>query len=426
MAESLVVRLNDTAPERASWIVVDSAGAIAGSGGAGELSEAAASSDQRRVVAIVPAADVLLTRTSLPVKNAAKMLQAVPFALEEQLAEDVERLHFAVGKRADDGRVPVAVARREQVEQWLNELTAAGLNPVAMLPDTALLPTNGSAGPTLVVDGANTYLRQPDESVAVIDSACFAAVAEAVGLGSGACEEDAGSEEQAQDRAAANEACLFISQADRESYPELVQTMERRFPGCEIRGLQSGAFPRLAVSATATPQINLLQGAFAPSRSHAKLLLPWRGVGILLAIFAALLIGGKAMQLVKLSAQDAALDEQIVAAYRQAYPDGRIVDPVAQMRNALAASSIGGAGGDTEFLEMMSATASAIKQTPNVELQNVRYGRNRLEIKLSAPDVATLDRVRTALEGAGIFSAKIEGAPPRGDVVDGRISVVKK
>ncbi len=419
MAENLIVRLHDAAPDEASWIVVDSAGAVAGSGGTGRLSEAAAGAEHRRVVAIVPASDVLLTRASVPVKNTARMLQAVPFALEDQLADDVDKLHFAVGKRADDGRVPVAVARREQIEQWLESFSEAGLNPAAMVPDTALLPKNGAAGPTLVVDGDHTYLRQPDDSVAVFETDSFEAVAEAVGLGEPPVSD---SEDDEAEPAAPLDASLFISQNDRERYPELVDAIERRFGHCQVHGLQSGAFPKLAASATAGNPINLLQGAFAPSHSHARLLKPWLGVGILLAVLAVVMLGGETARLFQLKATDQQLDEQIVTAYRQAFRDGRIVDPVAQIRNELSAMNSGGESGDTEFLEMIVSTAAAVRQVPAAQLQNVRYGRSQLELKITAPDVDTLDRVRAGLESAG-FTAKIEGAPPRGDVVEGRISV---
>jgi len=38
------------------------------------------------------------------VKAGAKLQQIVPYALEEQLAEDIDELHFAIGKRAGDVR----------------------------------------------------------------------------------------------------------------------------------------------------------------------------------------------------------------------------------------------------------------------------------------------------------------------------------
>src|SRR3546814_9274886 len=46
----------------------------------------------RRVVVLVPSADVRLATVEVPARQPAKVLQAAPFVLEEQLAEDVDTL----------------------------------------------------------------------------------------------------------------------------------------------------------------------------------------------------------------------------------------------------------------------------------------------------------------------------------------------
>ena len=49
-----------------------------------------------------PGADVLLAEPDVPVKAGARLQQLVPYALEEQLAENIDELHFALGKRSAD------------------------------------------------------------------------------------------------------------------------------------------------------------------------------------------------------------------------------------------------------------------------------------------------------------------------------------
>ena len=69
----------------------------------------------------MPGTDVLLAEPEVPVKAGAKLAQVVPYALEEQLAEDIENLHFAVGKRAQDSlTTPVAVVPRTLMENWIS------------------------------------------------------------------------------------------------------------------------------------------------------------------------------------------------------------------------------------------------------------------------------------------------------------------
>ena len=74
--------------------------------------QAALEARERTVIALVPAAEALTTTVNIPVRGAAKLLATLPFALEDQLAEDVEKLHFASESRRKDGQVPVAVVAR--------------------------------------------------------------------------------------------------------------------------------------------------------------------------------------------------------------------------------------------------------------------------------------------------------------------------
>src|SRR5690606_35238517 len=104
----LVVRIPGAGGEP-SWTAVDSNGAVAAlpadaPAGAG-LAAAAAG---RRVALLVPGTDVALFSVQLPPGNEARLQQLAPLALEEQVSEDLENLHFAVGARdGQSGQVPV-------------------------------------------------------------------------------------------------------------------------------------------------------------------------------------------------------------------------------------------------------------------------------------------------------------------------------
>ena len=55
----------------------------------------------------------------------AKLAAALPFALEEFLADDVDELHFAPGTRRSNGRVPVCVVNRQLMSDWLSRIDPA-------------------------------------------------------------------------------------------------------------------------------------------------------------------------------------------------------------------------------------------------------------------------------------------------------------
>src|SRR5689334_4643299 len=130
MADWLLLRLPRTPQQPASWLIVDPRGAPVGPPQSGPLSQAAARAAGRRICVLVPGTDVLLAEPEIPAKAGAKLHQLVPYAMEEQLADDIDDLHFAIGKRVEDSpRVRVAVIARPLMDSWLATLRSNGLEP---------------------------------------------------------------------------------------------------------------------------------------------------------------------------------------------------------------------------------------------------------------------------------------------------------
>ena len=73
-----------------------------------------------KVVALAPAAQILLAEPELPPGSGVKLARAVPFALEEQLTEDVDHVSFAIGRRRAGGSTPVAAVSRAVLQGWMS------------------------------------------------------------------------------------------------------------------------------------------------------------------------------------------------------------------------------------------------------------------------------------------------------------------
>ena len=142
MPQSLLLRLPPPGQDETEWLILDEAGAPTPSRQRGSLSLAAAVWRSGRVVVLAPAAQILLAEPALPPGGGPKLVRAVPFALEEQLTEDVDQLSFAIGHRRSNGATPVAVVSRSVLQGWIADLSAAGLEPQAIYPDISLMPEN--------------------------------------------------------------------------------------------------------------------------------------------------------------------------------------------------------------------------------------------------------------------------------------------
>ena len=125
MAEYLVIRLGTERDSAANWIAVDGNGTRLSPPVTGPLSEATRDVGGRAVIVLVPATTVLTTTVDIPIRGGSRLQTALPFALEEHLADDVENLHFASGTRRDSGLLPVAVVAHTYMQDWLEQLSDA-------------------------------------------------------------------------------------------------------------------------------------------------------------------------------------------------------------------------------------------------------------------------------------------------------------
>src|ERR1700682_1419227 len=124
MPHTLLLRLPVPGREDTEWLSIDEAGVPAEARQRGPLSLAAAVARSAKVVVIAPPTQILLAEPDWPPGSGVKLARAVPFALEEQLTEDVDHLVFALGKRRAAGGTPVAVVSRSVLQGWLSDLSA--------------------------------------------------------------------------------------------------------------------------------------------------------------------------------------------------------------------------------------------------------------------------------------------------------------
>jgi len=120
------------------WRLRGDAG-VAPHGQVTELNQIPGVGAMTRVHAWTPPSETLLTRVTLPTRSRAKIQQALPYALEDQLLDDPEKLHFAY-LRESDGALAVAVTHRARLNAWIDAFKLAGLRPASLCPANLSLP----------------------------------------------------------------------------------------------------------------------------------------------------------------------------------------------------------------------------------------------------------------------------------------------
>lgn len=89
---------------------------------------------------LVPNEQVRLLAVDLPLPTRGKRLAALPFAIEDRIAEPVESVHIALGEALGPQRYLVAVVRHDVMAAWVAVAEDAGLGAAAMVPDALALP----------------------------------------------------------------------------------------------------------------------------------------------------------------------------------------------------------------------------------------------------------------------------------------------
>jgi general secretion pathway protein L len=413
MADWLLIRLSRTPEQPATWLTVDPRGNPSGPPQSGPLSLAAPRAVGRRICVLVPGTDVLLAEPEVPMKAGTKLQQVVPFALEEQLADDIDDLHFAIGKRAaDSARTPVAVVRRSLMDEWLTLLKSSGLEPESMYTESDLLPRNPGQAVALM-----------EEDVVVVRPPLGAPVTLPVeALGEALEIAQQGSPELAA--TGIRGLVLYTGAAEWHQHSAQIEALRERFDGIKIQLLSAGPLALFGQQLPTAAPINLLQGPYAPTRARTVGWKSWKVAAILLASLAGLHVAGKAAELTALKRNEHKLDSSMGETFRQAMPGERTtLDARRRMEQRLAAAQNGGNAGG--LLPALQALVQARSAAPGTTLQALSFRQGTIEMKVSAKDAASLDHMSQSLRANG-WQADLTSGNTTSSGYEGRIQLRAK
>lgn len=111
---------------------------------------------------LVPSEQVRLLAVDLPLASKAKRLEALPFAIEEAIAEPAEALHLALGAEIDPKRYLAGVVRHDAMAAWVEIAEEAELGQAALVPDALALPRPGETEWAVDLAGERAMVRAGD------------------------------------------------------------------------------------------------------------------------------------------------------------------------------------------------------------------------------------------------------------------------
>ncbi len=402
MAQTLLLRLPTAGQDETEWLIVDDAGDSQTTRQRGSLTLAAAVSRGGRVVALAPATQILLAEPELPPGSGVKLARAVPFALEEQLTEDIDQLNFAIGRRHANGATPVAVVSRTVLQGWLADLRAAGLEPFALYPDISLIPEN--PGQTVLwLEQGRLAVRRPGALPFAVE---LSPVSEALVV-AGVIADPLDTTSHVK---GLESAVLFVTREDWARSQKEFEQLADKFGSLKVQLLPDGPLPWLARGLKTTDAVNLLQGEFAKDTDFGARWRQWRTPALLAAGLLTVHVAAQALQIRQAKHETATLDSQIAGVFSGAMPTEVIQDPRRQMQSRLDRIHKSGAGPEY-FLRSLKVLSGAMAMIPQTSIDALSYREESVDMKLTAPSLAALSQLSQLIGKQGM-TAEIQSSTP--------------
>lgn len=400
MAKYFLTYLQRIGDDYLRWAHCDDKTGYVDDHGHGSFADAADAAGSARTIMVVAGTELLLEEASVPIANLSKAHKAVPYVLEEQLAQDVEASHFAFGSRLPEGNIPVAVIARASLGWIIDQCQEYGLKPVEVIPECHALPIDphqwsvmtNSGHAAIRFDATRGFSCDVDMLPLLLENTPGVDAREQIW-----------------------NATHFSCGADR-------YDLDTKNPPVQMRS-EIQLFAHGLKGKKSNQRINLLQGDFGKRKGIEKNWKPWLTPAVLGTMLLGLWGGSSWLEYQSLGAQQRQLGSDIEATLKKTFPDvRRVVNPVAQMKTRL--KTLNGKGIDNgSFVSMMSAMGDALSEADKPSVRSMNFGRGKLVVEVDAASLQDLDKIKSRLEVDRKLAAKVQSANKDKDRIRARLRV---
>ena len=355
--------------------------------GEGDL-PAISSQNPYPVIIVIPQQSVYLAQVELPEKASRQVLGAIEYQVEDQLAQDIESQHFALGDTSENP-ISIAVVSRTIMERCMELAQRHSLRLIQVIPELFLCPWTGE-GVALTEGYAGCLLRYGDYRGLKCSAQALPAMLELV------------------KRDVDTDSIRFYA-SELEATPEL-----------EGYALERQALNSVKPGFVDAPLIDLQQREYQLASKWHGLARVWKWIGLLLA--ALLLIGGynKAVALQELERELADIKQQqyeLLKPYlpESASPDANLKKLLIERMKQLQASQQ-----EQGFLNLMLEFTRARSAYPGIEISRIGFQGSRLSFDITSKQLTDIEALLESVRKLGV-NAKLENLSIKPEQSAGRL-----
>lgn len=315
-------------------------------------------------VVLIRSEHVLMLAVDLPpIGSTVRRLAALPFAVEDRIADPLDEVHVALGGELAPNRWLAGVVRHDLMRQWLLRLAEAGLEHASLVPDALALPVPGAGSWSVDLAGERAMVRAPDGTGFAMPLALLVPAWQAAGS------------------------------------PETIAYGDPLPP--QMQGPQAGLEIQPLASRLLAPALDLRQGRYAAPRRKADPL--WKRMALVAAIGAlahGAIAAADTLALTRIADQR---DAEVRAYATTAQPSLVIGSELGATLADMTPDAASGA--PSQFLTLLTRTGGALASVqPAAGWRSVAYDRSAgaLTIVVESGDIAGLLQVAQALAKAGL------------------------
>jgi len=364
------------------------------------LSEIPLGEDIEHCIGVVDADWVSIHTVEVPAKTKKQMAVAVPFALEENLVDDIDDLHFSIIDWVAGKSATVAVVTKEKMQKIIDDVRAASIDLDQLLPETLVLPIHEASNHTLAVthtvDGEPKILARSRHQAAItLDEDLLESWLKTID------EDDRG---------------IGVNTE------ELTQSIMDSFPDMDARHWAIG--DRMAYWLEQNPDLSsdLLGDEFLPvQRTKGSNDFKWAAVLVGLALVLKLIFDG--YEYVTLWNEDRVLSTKMVSVIQEVFPEVTNVIPTKErfMMQQQMDRLEGNSSTLGQFQDIVAAVAWARIQTKlDIQVSDMRFKSGELVFTCLLKDFSQVDKLTKSFNSNDKIISELASSSSEGGKVSAR------
>lgn len=412
MSETLLIHYNIEHPHQATWALCNDSGELTGRITTGPLEELKEYAAGHNNIVLLDSQCLHINRLQLPTQNLQKMLKAVPYAIEEFIAEDIDDFHFVIAKNKHDNSTAVVGIDKATLQNIVEVFQQANINVEKIIPDALCLAADSAAENSQWVClnyQDNTYLQTDTLNGMVFSHDIFPYVLS--------------SKLKDEYQLKPEKILLFCEQEKPDAFAQLsieddeietIQVVYNTHPLVVFSGHYKQALA-----------LNLLQHKFKPRRKTSGYWQHWRLAASVAAVWLVLHLSLTGFQLSQLQDENNLTAAKIENIYKKTFPESRkIVNPRLQMEQKLKELKENSGNSSSGILFLLAESFGTLGQDKNnITLQSLTFRNNRMEIGLEGSNLQAIENLNKNLNSNKKIVSEITSSSSEKDKVKGSLRV---